>query len=323
MPFFGNLLHKKSNKQKKNSQASTNSSLNSPTESTLSPFVMPPSQKIAAPAPAPAPTPSYSYQPTRRPNTEAPPSYVAAVNSGSPIGPATNPFTAGTPQNDGEDPFEFLTEFDTIFLIDDSGSMAGSNWTETSRALCSIAPVCTSRDADGIDVYFINNKQVYKGIKSEDQVLQTFGRVRPGGGTRTGQRLEDILLPYLRQCSQKGCHSVKPLNIIVITDGCPTDDLHGVIIQAAKKLDTLDAPLRQVGIQFFQVGNDPEATKALQVLDDDLSQEEKGLRDIVDTVPWMKEGLSANSIMKVVMGAVNRRLDAQSNGPTIGRSSRR
>ena len=227
------------------------------------------------------------------------------------------------PPSDVEDPYEFLREFDTIFLVDDSGSMAGSNWTETSRALCSIAPVCTSRDEDGIDLYFINNKQIYKGIKSEDQVLATFGRVRPGGGTRTGQRLEDILLPYLRQCTIKGCRSVKPLNIIVITDGCPTDDLHGVIIQAAKKLDALDAPLRQVGIQFFQVGNDPEATKALQVLDDELCQEERGLRDIVDTCPWRKEGLSANNIMKVVMGAVNRRLDAQSNAPAAGRSSRR
>jgi hypothetical protein len=47
---------------------------------------------------------------------------------------------------------------------------------------------------------------------------------------------------------------VKSLNIIVITDGVPSDDVESVIVRAAKRLDQCNAEPWQVGIQFFQVG---------------------------------------------------------------------
>ena len=108
--------------------------------------------------------------------------------------------------------------------------------------------------------------------------------------------------------------SLKPLNIIVITDGVPTDDPESVIVSVAKKLDRYDAPPWQVGIQFFQVGNERGAAEALQEMDDGLSSMGGGMRDIVDTVPWRSQngngaGLNADGILKVVLGAVNRRLD--------------
>ena len=104
---------------------------------------------------------------------------------------------------------------------------------------------------------------------------------------------------------------MKPLNIIVITDGVPSDDPESVIISIAKKLDRLDAPTHQVGIQFFQVGNEKGAAEALQDLDDGI-KEIGNCRDIVDTVPWsgsQSEGLNAEGILKVVLGSVNKRLD--------------
>ena len=55
-------------------------------------------------------------------------------------------------------------------------------------------------------------------------------------------------------------------------------------MEAAKKLNAIQAPLWQVGIQFFQVGDDGEAAKVLRELDDallDLGWK----RDMVDTVP--------------------------------------
>ena len=83
-------------------------------------------------------------------------------------------------------------------------------------------------------------------------------------------------------------------------------------------MDALDAPAWQVGVQFFQVGSDPEATKYLRELDDDLPEiaKDKNLRDIVDTVPFLGESgtvLSGAGILKVVLGAVMRRLDRKSN----------
>ena len=115
--------------------------------------------------------------------------------------------------------------------------------------------------------------------------------------------------------SGNGIETIKPLNIIVITDGVPSDDVESVIINAARKLDKWDAPAWQVGVQFFQVGCETGAAEALRELDDGLSElagGKDGLRDIVDTVPWVGdsgEGLNAQGVLKVVLGSVTRRLD--------------
>ena len=126
--------------------------------------------------------------------------------------------------------------------------------------------------------------------------------MRPQGGTPTAARLNGILRPYLKLVEEKGSDAVKPLNVIVITDGVASDDVETVILNAAKKLDKYDAPGWQVGIQFFQVGREPGAAAALRELDDELSED--GLRDIVDTVPWRgEEGtvLNADGILKVCL----------------------
>ena len=124
----------------------------------------------------------------------------------------------------------------------------------------------------------------------------------------------------------------KPLNIIVLTDGEPSDDVESVIIAAARRLDRLDAPAWQVGIQFFQIGQDEQARRHLKRLDDELdalaSQGKGGrasgtaaaaaaasstevLRDMVDTVPYAdgNKTITAEGILKVVLGAVHRRYD--------------
>lgn len=86
--------------------------------------------------------------PTRRPqsNIDAPPAYSPA-KEGTMI--------PGAMETTSDSPYAFLTEFDTVFLIDDSGSMAGRSWRETAAALSAITPICTSHDADGIDIYFL------------------------------------------------------------------------------------------------------------------------------------------------------------------------
>ena len=229
-------------------------------------------------------------------------------------------------QVSADSPYSFLTQFDTIFLIDDSGSMAGRSWRETSAALSAITPICTAHDANGIDIFFLNHRNAlagsnlggYTNITSTAAVDDIFKNVRPLGGTPTGTRLNQILKPYLAELAndiEKQAHghesTVKPINIIVITDGVPSDDVESVIVTAAKKLDSYGAEPWQVGIQFFQVGREPEAAEDLRDLDDALSGQH-GIRDIVDTVPWTgDEGqtLSAAGLLKVVLGSVNKRLD--------------
>ena len=193
--------------------------------------------------------------------------------------------------------------------------MHGERWSQTRSALEAIVPICTAQDADGIDIHFLNRKDCssFRNVTSLDAVRDIFSHVSPGGLTPTGNRLNDIIGPYLNKLERAGAaqSKLKPLNIIVITDGCPTDgnNLESAIIRAAQRLDALEAPAWQIGVQFFQVGGDQSATKSLVGLDDNLKETHK-IRDMVDTVPWKAEsGLDGAFILKVVTGAVNRRLD--------------
>ncbi|KAF2085445.1 hypothetical protein K490DRAFT_67603 [Saccharata proteae CBS 121410] len=254
------------------------------------------------------------------PSTEPPPAYTPTSSNSVQVAPAelpasTIPAPSATTAPAADDRYAFLSSFDTIFLIDDSGSMAGRSWRETRKALETITPICTAHDADGIDIFFLNHPDspFHHNVTLSSTVGEIFSTVRPRGGTPTGQRLNQILKPYLQKYEREG-DATKPLNVIVITDGEPSDDVESVIISAAKKLDRFDAPAWQVGIQFFQVGSEPSAKEHLRQLDDDLAElaGESELRDIVDTVPFTgKDGeeLTGDGILKVCLGAVNRRLD--------------
>ncbi|KAF4547206.1 Hypothetical protein D9617_53g017770 [Elsinoe fawcettii] len=239
-----------------------------------------------------------------------------------------------------DDPYAFLSTFDTVFLIDDSSSMRGSRWTTARSAVATIAPICTVYDLDGIGFTF--STLLLSSITS----TEIFSTVEPFGGTPTGQRLDKILREYLNRYeksvkraseprNRRSGHDsiadrlkniVKPLNIIVITDGSPTDDVESPLVSAAKKLDKLDAPAWQIGVQFFQVGNDEDAAESLKGLDHGLSElAGEPVRDMIDTVPFDKKTgvigetngnveLTADGILKVVLGAVNRRLDRSKEG---------
>ncbi|KAL7922930.1 hypothetical protein ACQKWADRAFT_290738 [Trichoderma austrokoningii] len=261
--------------------------------------------------------------------SDAPPAYsVIAPPVASSSSSSAPPYLPHITNED--DKYAFLSSFDTIFLIDDSGSMSGDPWKEVAAVLRSITPICTAHDKDGIDIYFLNHnsrqysEDAYKpsggyyGIDTPEKVQMAFERARPGGITPTGTRLGQILTPYIARLnpnkkSPEAIENIKPINIIVITDGTPSDDPESVIMQNARMLDRFDAPLHQVGIQFFQIGIDPDATESLRELDDELAK--RGVRDMVDTVTWdgvssnSKKDLTADGILKVVLGAVIRRLD--------------
>ncbi|KAF3926802.1 hypothetical protein ABW20_dc0100585 [Dactylellina cionopaga] len=222
------------------------------------------------------------------------------------INPGTLPLPSINQAPGADDPYTFLRDFDTVILVDDSGSMSGSRWNQTAAALNTIVPIVTYYDSDGIDLFFLNapDRPAHHNIKTPGQVMEIFTTVRPQGATPTGRALKRILDPYLEKLKRSRC---KPMNIIVITDGVPTDDVESCIVTYAKKLDKLDADLTQVGVQFFQIGNDPEATEALRELDDELGNM-RDVRDMVDTAPW-RGSLEGDKMLKVVLGAVNKRLD--------------
>lgn len=102
------------------------------------------------------------------------------------------------------------------------------------------------------------------------------------------------------------------MNIVILTDGEPTDEPEDVIVAMARELDRLNAPLNQVGIQFVQIGDDEAVTEYLEALDDALSKE-YNIRDIVDTTPYTGKDLTGDELLKILLGAVNKRLDRMKN----------
>ncbi|EFP85889.1 uncharacterized protein PGTG_11645 [Puccinia graminis f. sp. tritici CRL 75-36-700-3] len=106
---------------------------------------------------------------------------------------------------------------------------------------------------------------------------------------------------------------IKPLNLVVITDGV-TDDpetLIQTILSIVGRLEEGNFPLNEVGVQFIQIGCSSEATKLLKTLDDDLKKIYGVKRDIVDTTPY-KGKLTGDFVLKCLLGGVNRRIDKRS-----------
>jgi len=207
-----------------------------------------------------------------------------------------------------EDPYTFLSAFDTLFLVDDSTSML-QHWEPTLNALSTVAEIAARYDTDGVDMHFLNSPLHLTNVASAAQVKELFSRVEPSGCTPTGSKLDKILRGYLQRY-ERGRDDVKPLNIVVLTDGEPTDDPESVIVAAARRLERLDAPLSQVGIQFLQIGDEKGAREALEELDDDLSAI-WGVRDMVDTTRyWGTDGeMGGEAVLKALLGGVNRRWD--------------
>jgi len=314
--LLGSVMRKWSQKGPNQNTTSNMSSHNASERLTSAPALVPFPN-------AQAPPPSYSEATAKPINTAQVPITNRPASSSPSDASRISVASLSTP----EDPYAFLSTFDTVFVIDDSGSMAGPSWHEVKKALRAITPICTAHDDDGVDVYFLNAKNPasqdgvggWKNIRSAEQVESLFNHVRPGGGTPIGTRINQIMKSYLRAYEQAIAANgdpdnsgVKPVNMIVITDGVPTDDPESVIVSIAKRLDKANAPPYQVGIQFFQVGNERGAAEALQELDDSLADKAGGLRDMVDTVTWSsraEQNLTANGVLKVVLGAVVRRLD--------------
>lgn len=221
-----------------------------------------------------------------------------------------------------EDPLDFLRKFDTIFIIDDSGSMqvnerpdgsiGPSRWEEARDAVCGVVELASNYDDDGVDVYFLNSEKSLEGTRDANEVMDIFDSIEPSGATPTGTRLELLLLDYMDAIEnykeKKIGPEPKPRNYIIITDGSPTDDPESVIVAIAQRLDAGKFPLSQIGIQFIQVGDDEEAKEALQDLDDALTGQYK-IRDMVDTLPYGSMALNTDQIVKALMGGVNKRID--------------
>ncbi len=179
---------------------------------------------------------------------------------------------------------EQLAKFDYVVMIDKSGSMTTADcpggktrWAYAQEQAEAIARQCEAFDDDGIDVIlFAGSAKEFKGVKA-DKVHQIFTENSPSGSTDTAGALKLVLDGYK---SRKAAGSAKPIIVVCITDGEPTDQkaVDKVIIDHANTMSD-DG---ETGITFVQIGKDAGARAFLKHLDDDL-QSLGAKYDIVDT----------------------------------------
>ena len=237
---------------------------------------------------------------------------------------------------------QILSQYDIMIILDDSGSMSlngahqnTSRWDEAIEACELILDLATKYDTNGIEVYFLNDFNellITAGQSISNEVSSK--NISPNGGTPLGAKLESIFNRYLPIIKQNRTNNItqKPFNIIVITDGAPSDKatVKKSIGNLCRELQKMGIqPNEMFGIQFFQVGLDSGATTFLRELDDDLSREE-GIPDIVDCTHQDPNNHMPLKVIieKALLGAVVSQIDnanygnpANNNGYNTGTST--
>jgi hypothetical protein len=170
---------------------------------------------------------------------------------------------------------------DYVVIIDKSGSMSSkdcpggkSRWDYCQESVFALANKCDGLDPDGIDLYVFNSGFKKYPNTTAAKVKNIFAENDPIGATMLAPVLKDALDNYFKS-------KANPVTIVVITDGeaGDADETAKTIIAATKKMDADE----EIGIQLIQIGKDPDASKFLKKLDDDL--EKMGAKfDIVDTM---------------------------------------
>ncbi len=159
-----------------------------------------------------------------------------------------------------------LKALDWIIVIDHSGSTAtpskrieGTRYDEMREAAILAAETAAKYDDDGITlIHFSSNAVIRDGVKP-DAVRNVFAEYRPGGSTMLGLALD--------QAVAKAKSSRKDVVVLVYTDGEASDPRH-VLDTLTKAGNDLGRP--RIGFAFVQVGDDPEAKRFLDHIDNEL-----------------------------------------------------
>ena len=198
-----------------------------------------------------------------------------------------------------------MSDRDYTLIIDKSGSMSTpdqvggrTRWQIAQESTIALARKCEEFDPDGITVYVFSGRfKRYENVTAA-KVAQIFQENDPAGTTNLGSVLQDALNSYFQR---KAAGTTKPNGetILVVTDGEPDDRkaVFEIIISATRQMEKDE----ELGISMIQVGADPQATKFLKALDDQL-QSVGAKFDICDTVTL--DDLEDMSLADVLMNAI-------------------
>lgn len=180
-----------------------------------------------------------------------------------------------------------LEQRDYTVIIDKSGSMSmrdqsggKSRWQIMQESTLALTNKCEEFDPDGITLYLFSGRFKRFDNVTTSKVVQLFTENEPSGTTDLARVLQDATENYFKR-KASGQTKANGETILVVTDGEPDDRkaVMKVIIDASRQMDKDE----ELAISFVQVGSDPQATKFLKILDDEL-QSVGAKFDIVDTI---------------------------------------
>ena len=199
-----------------------------------------------------------------------------------------------------------LENRDYTLIIDKSGSMATpdqkggrTRWATAQESTFALASKCEQFDPDGITIYLFSGRfKRYENVTSA-KVLQIFQENDPSGTTDLAGVLKHATDNYFQR-KTSNTTQLDGETILVVTDGEPDDRkaVMKVIIEASRRLDKDE----ELAISFIQVGNDPQATRFLKILDDEL-QSAGAKFDICDTITM--DDMEDMSLSEVLLNAIN------------------
>ncbi|MDJ0690047.1 MAG: VWA domain-containing protein [Xenococcaceae cyanobacterium MO_188.B32] len=198
-----------------------------------------------------------------------------------------------------------LENRDYTLIIDKSGSMTRKDrqggktrWQVMQESTLALASKCEEFDPDGITIYVFSGRfKRYDNVTAE-KVEQIFRENEPSGRTDLAGVLQDALDDYFQR-KAAGQTKDNGDTILVVTDGEPDDRkaVMRIIVEASRKIERDE----ELAISFIQVGTDPDATKFLKILDDDL-QSAGAKFDIVDTITM--EDMEDYTLTEVLLNAI-------------------
>ncbi len=198
-----------------------------------------------------------------------------------------------------------MSDRDYTLILDKSGSMSTpdqtsgrSRWEIVQESTMALARKCEQFDPDGIAVYVFSGRFKRYDNVTAAKVEQIFRENDPAGTTNLASVLQDAINNYFER---KAAGKTKPNGetILVVTDGEPDDRraVFEVILNATRQMERDE----ELAISFIQVGKDPQATKFLKALDDQM-QNIGAKFDICDTITI--EDMEDMSLSEVLLNAI-------------------
>lgn len=170
-----------------------------------------------------------------------------------------------------------LALYDIVIYADDSTSMkyadGGERIDDLKLILERVADVSTLFDDDGISIRAINSKNVGDGITTAAAAAAYVANLRFSGMTPLGTEMEKKILEPMVYAPIKHGNLPKPVLVVTITDGEPTNEPTQKIFSVIKNVKKVTSRSRYgpkaVAFSFAQVGKDMEAQEFLGRLDTD------------------------------------------------------